>query len=87
MSMDDDSIREFEELKKQIEELKVRRLGELREKERLESELAELKAKIKEVYGVEIEDFDAAIQTLKAELSETMAKLKQKLQECKSKME
>ena len=54
------SVQEFENLKSEIEELKVKRLSDVREKERLEKELEDLKKTIKESYGVEIEDFENA---------------------------
>ena len=59
------NVENFENLKKRIDELKVKNLTNLKEKERLEGELCKIKEKIKEVYGVEIEDFNSAITELK----------------------
>ena len=59
-----DHVQEYENLKKTIDDLKVKRLSDLREKERLEKEFEDLKAEIKEVYGVEIQDFEKAIKAI-----------------------
>ena len=67
-----DPVEEFESLKKTIEEIKVKRISDIREKERLEKEFEELKAEIKDIYGVEIQDFENAIESLKSELDDNM---------------
>ena len=82
----EDPIKEFEGLKKNIDELRVRRMSDLKEKERLEKEFEELKAKIKELYGVEITDFAKAIADLREELSANVKKLKEQMEICKAKM-
>jgi len=82
-----DHVQEYENLKKTIDDLKVKRLSDLREKERLEKEFEDLKAEIKEVYGVEIQDFEKAINDLNKELEKDLAELKEKIASCKEKME
>ena len=82
-----DHVQEYENLKKTIDDLKVKRLSDLREKERLEKEFEDLKAEIKEVYGVEIQDFEKAINDLNNELEKDLAELKEKIASCKEKME
>lgn len=82
-----DHVQEYEKLKKMIDEIKVKRLSDLREKERLEKEFEDLKNEIKEVYGVEIQDFEKAINDLKEELEKDLADLKEKINKCKEKME
>ena len=79
-------VEEFESLKKTIEEIKVKRISDIREKERLEKEFEELKAEIKDIYGVEIQDFENAIEDLKSELDDNMRLLREKIAECKNKM-
>jgi len=79
-------IEEFESLKKAIEEIKVKRISDIREKERLEKEFEDLKEEIKKVYGVEIQDFEQAIKDLKIELDSSLKQLKEKIESCKSKM-
>ena len=79
-------VEEFESLKKTIEEIKVKRISDMREKERLEKEFEELKAEIKDIYGVEIQDFENAIEGLKSELDDNMRLLREKIAECKNKM-
>lgn len=81
-----DPVEEFESLKKTIEEIKVKRISDMREKERLEKEFEELKAEIKDIYGVEIQDFENAIESLKSELDDNMRLLREKIAECKNKM-
>ena len=81
-----DPVEEFESLKKTIEEIKVKRISDMREKERLEKEFEELKAEIKDIYGVEIQDFENAIEGLKSELDDNMRLLREKIAECKAKM-
>lgn len=81
-----DPVEEFESLKKTIEEIKVKRISDIREKERLEKEFEELKAEIKDIYGVEIQDFENAIENLKSELDDNMRLLREKIAECKNKM-
>ncbi len=85
--MEEKNIQEFEKLKKEIENLRVKRLSDEREKEKLEKELEDLKLKIKEIYGVEIEDFEKAIADLQTEFDKNYEELKLQLQECKSKLE
>ena len=80
-----DPVEEFESLKKTIEEIKVKRISDIREKERLEKEFEELKAEIKDIYGVEIQDFENAIEGLKSELDDNMRLLREKISECKAK--
>lgn len=82
-----DHVQEYENLKKTIDDLKVKRLSDLREKERLEKEFEDLKAEIKEVYGVEIQDFEKAINDLNKELEKDLVELKEKIASCKEKME
>ena len=82
-----DHVQEYENLKKTIDDLKVKRLSDLREKERLEKEFEDLKAEIKEVYGVEIQDFEKAINDINKELEKDLAELKEKIASCKEKME
>lgn len=81
-----DPVEEFESLKKTIEEIKVKRISDMREKERLEKEFEELKTEIKDIYGVEIQDFENAIESLKSELDDNMRLLREKIAECKNKM-
>ena len=81
-----DPVEEFESLKKTIEEIKVKRISDIREKERLEKEFEELKAEIKNIYGVEIQDFENAIEGLKSELDDNMRLLREKISECTAKM-
>jgi len=84
--MADDPVKEYENIKDEIEELKLKRLSDLREKERLEQEFEALKAEIKSIYGVEIEDFEKAIEDLKSELQNSLELLKKKIADCKSQM-
>lgn len=84
--MNESSIQEFESLKKEIEDLKVKQLSNEMEKARLEKELEAQKAKIKEIYGVEIEDFEKAIKDLQEEFEKKKIELLEKLTDCKKKL-
>lgn len=77
------SIQEFEKLKSEVEELKLKKLSDEREKERLEGELEDLKKTIKDTYGVEIEDFENAIRNLQEEFEKEFELLKNKIEDCK----
>lgn len=77
------SIQEFEKLKSEVEELKLKKLSDEREKERLEGELEDLKKTIKDTYGVEIEDFENAIRNLQEEFEKEFGLLKNKIEDCK----
>lgn len=79
----DRQIEEFEQLKKEVEELRIRRMTDLREKERLEAEFEALKGEIKEKYGCEISDFEGAIRELAEEFEKDMEKLRRRVAECK----
>lgn len=79
----DNSIQEFEKLKSEVEELKLKKLSDEREKERLEGELEDLKKTIKDTYGVEIEDFENAIRNLQEEFEKEFELLKNKIEDCK----
>lgn len=80
-------VEEFESLKKTIDDLRVRQLSDQREKERLEGELEQIKIDIRSEYGVEIEDFEKAIGDLQQELDRELAALKDRISECKEKMQ
>ena len=80
------NVENFENLKKRIDELKVKNLTNLKEKERLEGESCKIKEKIKEVYGVEIEDFNSAIETLEKEKEIKMKRLQELLNESEEKL-
>ena len=79
----ENSIQEFEKLKSEVEELKLKKLSDEREKERLEGELEDLKKTIKDTYGVEIEDFENAIRNLQEEFEKEFELLKNKIEDCK----
>ena len=84
--MTEDRISKFEQLKSEIEELKIKKISNEREKERLEKELEDQKRKIKDMYGVEIEDFENAIVELQNEFDSKYEKLKLQIDECKEKL-
>lgn len=83
--MRNEAAAEFETLKKTIEELKLKQMSDLREKERLTAEFEKLKQQIKETYGVEIEDFEKAIEALEKDAASKLAELKSLVSECQEK--
>lgn len=80
------AIDEYGKLRKSIDELKIKSLAAKREKERLEAEFEELKSKIKEEYGVELEDFEKAIVELEKELAAGVEELKSLISDCNEKV-
>lgn len=86
MASERDSVAEFERLKGEVEDLRVKRLAAVREQERLEGELAEIRNEIKEAYGVELEDFDSAITELEATYAKECAELAAAIDDCKQKL-
>lgn len=74
-SMND--IEKFEDLKNRIDTLKVKKLAAENEKKRLADELDKIKDEIKQAYGVGIEDFASAIETLKEEQEKQLQKLEE----------
>jgi predicted nucleic acid-binding Zn-ribbon protein len=67
----------FEQLKKKIDNLNVRKLASESEAKRLEEELEKSKKEIKDVYNVDIKDFANAIEVMKKEYQEKLAELEE----------
>lgn len=80
-----DPVKEFEKLKAEIEEVKVKKLSWEREKQRLETEFEELKEKIKNDYGVELGEFGNAIKSLEEEIARDSEEIRKLLDEFKEK--
>lgn len=76
----------FETLKKKINDLKIRKLASESEAKRLSDELEKSKAEIKQVYGVEIEDFANAIETMKIEYDNKLNELEQLVSKAEEKI-
>lgn len=76
----------FQNLKKEIEDLKVKKISDQREKSRLEEELDEIKDQVKREFGVNIEDLDSEIKALEKKLEEELEDVKKKIADCKEKM-
>ena len=81
-----DALAEYELLKGSIDELKVQLVSDRREKERLEAEFEELKARIKSEFGCELPDFEKTLSDLDSELEAKMSELKRCIEECREKM-
>lgn len=77
----------FEQLKKKIDNLNVRKLAAESEAKRLEEELEKSKQDIKDAYNVEIGDFANAIEVMKKEYQEKLIELEELVKEAESKME
>lgn len=80
------ALEELENLKKKIDDLKVKKMASEAENSRLEKELNGHKKCIKEVYGVEIEDFSEAIETMKKELNKKIRMLTELVTEAERKL-
>lgn len=79
-------IETLENAKKKVDELKIKNIANTNEKKRLESELQNIKEEIKSTYGVEIEDFNSAIEVMEKEQSILMEKLKNLIEEASEKI-
>ena len=80
-------IEKFENLKKKIDTLNIKKMAAQSEHKRLEEELEKIKSEIKDVYHVEIEDFAKAIEIMKNEYELTLKELESLVTEAESKME
>jgi phage host-nuclease inhibitor protein Gam len=67
-------------------DLNVKKMASESETKRLEEELNECKKEIKEVYGVEIEDFAEAIEEMKKQYSLKINELKELVLEAEQKI-
>lgn len=76
----------FESLKKKVDSIKVKKLASEAEVKRLSEELEKCKQEIKEVYGVEINDFATAIETMKKERDAKLAELERLVSEAEDKI-
>lgn len=79
-------LEKFESLKKKIDAIKIKKLASETEAKRLSSELEKCKEEIKKIYGVEIEDFAKAIETMKNEQKEKLAELESLIEEVEEKI-
>lgn len=79
-------LEKFESLKKKINAIKVKKLASEAEAKRLSSELEKCKEEIRKIYGVEIEDFAKAIETMKNEQKEKLAELESLVEDAEKKI-
>lgn len=79
-------IETLENAKKRVDELKIKNIANANEKKRLEGELQKIKEEIKSTYGVEIEDFNSAIEVMEKEQNVLMEKLKNLIEEASEKI-
>lgn len=79
-------VEKLSDLNKRIEALKVRKMASEKEKERLEEELNTCKLEVKEKYGVEIEDFNDAINVAKDNYIKKINELNKLVSEAESKI-
>lgn len=70
----------LEQLNRRINDLRVKKIASEKEVERLEKELEDKKNEIKNKYGVEIADFQAAIDVMKKEYDNKMAELEKSVE-------
>jgi chaperonin cofactor prefoldin len=76
----------FEKLKSRVEQLSVKRMAAEAEARRLSEELEAAKARIRETYGVEIEDFASAIEVMRKECESMLAELETAVSDAEAKM-
>lgn len=69
-----------------MDELRLRKMSDEREKTRIENEIAELRKTIQDRFGVSVEDFEETIGELKKQIDQKVSLLKNKLQEAKNRI-
>lgn len=84
--MNDEFDKEFEILKQEIEDIKVRMIAYNREKERLQSEVQELEKKIKDQFGIDPTLFESELSKLQESLQTKKKQLKEKIEYAKEKI-
>lgn len=77
---------EFESLKKEIDDLKLRKISDERERQRLEKQINEIKEQIKNEYGIEPDVFEETMKQLEQELQLKRKELANKIKEAKEKI-
>lgn len=80
-------IQKFDNLKKKIDNLTVKKIAAESEYKRLEEELENSKKEIKEIYDVDIKDFAQAIITMKEQYTKTLNELEILVSQAEEKME
>lgn len=80
------NAQKFEQIQKKINDLNVKKLASESEFKKVSEEFEECKNKIKEIYGVEINDFASAIETMKNEYQLKMNKLEELVNEAELKI-
>ncbi|MBR4315939.1 MAG: hypothetical protein IKP65_03080 [Alphaproteobacteria bacterium] len=73
-------------MQKKINDLNVKKLASESELKKVTEELEDCKNKIKEIYGVEINDFASAIETMKNEYKTQIDELSELVKEAESKI-
>lgn len=76
----------FQQLKKKIDNLNVRKLASESQAKRLEQELQKSKLEIKQIYGVQINDFAKAIETMKKQYESNLMELEKMVLEAEMKI-
>lgn len=76
----------FQQLKKKIDNLNVRKLASESQAKRLEQELQKSKLEIKQIYGVQINDFAKAIETMKKQYESNLMELEKMVLEAEIKI-
>lgn len=79
-------IEKFENLKKKIDNLNIKKMASESEYNRLNEELNTIKKDIKDVYGVEIEEFANAINIMKEKYTSTLNELEILVSEAEEKI-
>jgi hypothetical protein len=79
-------IEKFENLKKKIDNLNIKKMASESEYNRLNEELNNIKKDIKDVYGVEIEEFANAINIMKEKYTSTLNELEILVSEAEEKI-
>lgn len=78
--------KEFQKLKKDIDELKIRTISDERERQTLQTQIGQIKQKVKSQFGVEIQFFEQQISNIQKQLIQKKQNLKKKIFQAKEKI-
>ena len=78
--------KQFTQIKSDIDELKIRSMSDQRQRQNLQKQIDELKIKIKEQFGVDVQFFEKEISNIQESLMQKKQNLKKKILQAKEKI-
>lgn len=81
-----DIKKQFENLKNELEELKIRKISDQRQKQKINEQMKQICVEIKESFGVQVQVFESVIEDLQKQLLQKKQSLKKKIIQAKEKI-